>query len=152
MNLKTNNEIKELYNNIVALQIGKKIPNISLIERSGNIKEIVSIKNSKNIFTFWSYDQNAHQLNLFNKIQLYAKDNLDYNFYLININKDFDKWKFNILNQFPQQNIKNYQTMNFENMSKRMVLNNLNKVIITNNGIIKEIVNITDLELFLKNN
>ena len=42
--------------------------------------------------------------------------------------------------------------MNFENMSKRMVLNNLNKVIITNNGIIKEIVNITDLELFLKNN
>ena len=123
-----------------------------MIERNGNIKEIGSIKNSKNIFTFWSYDQNSHQVNLFNKIQLYAKDNLDYNFYLININKDFDKWKFNIINQFPQQNIKNYKTMNFENMSKRMVLNNLNKVIITKDGIIEEIVNFTDLELFLKNN
>ena len=89
-NTKTNNEIKELYTNIVALQVGKKIPSISLIERNGNIKEIGSIKNSKNIFTFWSYDQNAHQVNLFNKIQLYSKDNLDYNFYLININKDFD--------------------------------------------------------------
>jgi hypothetical protein len=89
---------------------------------------------------------------LFNKIQLYSKDNLDYNFYLININKDFDKWKFNIINQFPQQNIKNYKTMNFENMSKKMVLNNLNKVIITKDGIIEEIVNFTDLELFLKNN
>ena len=42
--------------------------------------------------------------------------------------------------------------MNFENMSKRMVLNNLNKVIITKDGIIEEIVNFTDLELFLKNN
>ena len=73
-------------------------------------------------------------------------------FYLININKDFDKWKFNIINQFPQQNIKNYKTMNFENMSKKMVLNNLNKVIITKDGIIEEIVNFTDLELFLKNN
>ena len=52
----------------------------------------------------------------------------------------------------PQQNIKNYKTMNFENMSKRMVLNNLNKVIITKDGIIEEIVNFTDLELFLKNN
>lgn len=151
-NTKTNNEIKELYTNIVALQVGKKIPSISLIERNGNIKEIGSIKNSKNIFTFWSYDQNAHQVNLFNKIQLYSKDNLDYNFYLININKDFDKWKFNIINQFPQQNIKNYKTMNFENMSKKMVLNNLNKVIITKDGIIEEIVNFTDLELFLKNN
>jgi hypothetical protein len=123
-----------------------------LIEKNGNIKEIGSIKNSKNIFTFWSYDQNAHQVNLFNKIQLYSKDNLDYNFYLININKDFDKWKFNIINQFTQQNIKNYKTMNFENMSKKMVLNNLNKVIITKDGIIEEIVNFTDLELFLKNN
>jgi hypothetical protein len=42
--------------------------------------------------------------------------------------------------------------MNFENMSKKMVLNNLNKVIITKDGIIEEIVNFTDLELFLKNN
>jgi hypothetical protein len=37
-------------------------------------------------------------------------------------------------------------------MSKKMVLNNLNKVIITKDGIIEEIVNFTDLELFLKNN
>jgi hypothetical protein len=38
-------------------------------------------------------------------------------------------------------------------MSKKMVLNNLNKVIITvDNGIIKEITNLNNLEKYLNNN
>jgi len=43
--------------------------------------------------------------------------------------------------------------VNFESMSKKMILNNLNKVIITeDNGIIKKILTLNTLERYLENN
>ena len=41
---------------------------------------------------------------------------------------------------------------NFQTMSKKMVLNNLNKVIITKNNIINGVINITEMEKFLDKN
>ena len=41
---------------------------------------------------------------------------------------------------------------NFQTMSKKMVLNNLNKVIITKNNIINGVINITEMENFLDKN
>lgn len=151
-NLNTNIEINELYDNLAALQIGKLIPDLELMERNGSVKSIRSINNSKNVYLFWSYDQNAHQVNLFKKVNSLSIKHLDYNFYLININDDYNKWIFNLINQFPQQNIKNFKSVDFENMSKKMVLNNLNKVITTNMGVISNVLSITELEEFLETN
>ena len=67
-NLNTNIEINELYDNLAALQIGKLIPDLELMERNGSVKSIRNINNSKNVYLFWSYDQNAHQVNLFKKV------------------------------------------------------------------------------------
>ena len=56
-----------------------------------------------------------------------------------------------ISNLKKRNNLKHFRSVNFEDMSKKMVLNNLNKVIITDNkGQINSILNITELENFLK--
>ena len=47
---KTKDEIKELYMNIAALQIGRSIPDINLIQRDGTLKKIRDIKIQKYIF------------------------------------------------------------------------------------------------------
>ena len=145
-------EIEELYMNITGLQIGKEIPDITLIKRDGTLKKIRDIKNSKNVFLFWSYDQNSHQINLFNKVYQFSKNHLDFNFYMININDDFNEWVFNISEYESKSNIINMKAENFQTMSKKMVLNNLNKVIITKNNIISGVINITEMENFLDKN
>ena len=127
-----NLQIKQLYSDISSLQIEKKIPKIELIDNI-NIKVFSSdlVSEKPIIYVFWSYDQNSHQISLFDRIFEFLKNNYNYNFYCININSDKKKWK---------------KTTNFEFMSKKMVLNNLNKIIVTSNkGRIIAISDITKL-------
>ena len=152
-NENTNNEVSILYKNINLLQIGKKFPEIKLFNENKIVNGTEINVNNKNIFVFWSYDQNAHQVNLFSKINIFSDKYSNYYFNLININKDSVKWKNNYSNKFYNNRIKNFRAVNFESMSKKMILNNLNKVIITdNNGIIKKILTLNDLEKYLENN
>ena len=71
----------------------------------------------------------------------------NYHFNLININDDSFKWKNNYLNNFNSNRIYNFRSVNFESMSKKMVLNNLNNVLITDKkGVIIKITTLADLE------
>ena len=152
-NENTNNEVSILYKNIILLQVGKKFPEIKLFNQNKIVNGTEINVNNKNIFVFWSYDQNAHQVNLFSKINIFSDKYSNYYFNLININKDSVKWKNNYSNKFYNNRIKNFRAVNFESMSKKMILNNLNKVIITdNNGIIKKILTLNSLEKYLENN
>ena len=152
-NENTNNEVSILYKNINLLQVGKKFPEIKLFNENKIVNGTEINVNNKNIFVFWSYDQNAHQVNLFSKINIFSDKYSNYYFNLININKDSLKWKNNYSNKFYNNRIKNFRAVNFESMSKKMILNNLNKVIITdNNGIIKKILTLNNLEKYLENN
>ena len=152
-NEKTNSEVSILYKNITLLQVGKKFPEIKLFNENKIVNGIENNINNKNIYVFWSYDQNAHQVNLFSKINIFSDKYSNYYFNLININKDSLKWKNNYSNKFYNNRIKNFRAVNFESMSKKMILNNLNKVIITdNNGIIKKILTLNYLEKYLENN
>ena len=152
-NENTNSEISILYKNITSLQVGKKFPEIKLFNENKIVNGTEINVNNKNIFVFWSYDQNAHQVNLFSKINIFSDKYSNYYFNLININKDSLKWKNNYSNKFYNNRIKNFRAVNFESMSKKMILNNLNKVIITeDNGIIKKILTLNNLEKYLENN
>ncbi len=152
-NENTNSEISILYKNITSLQVGKKFPEIKLFNENKIVNGTEINVNNKNIFVFWSYDQNAHQVNLFSKINIFSDKYSNYYFNLININKDSLKWKNNYSNKFYNNRIKNFRAVNFESMSKKMILNNLNKVIITeDNGIIKKILTLNNLERYLENN
>tara|TARA_B110000914_G_scaffold226476_1_gene251888 strand:- start:1476 stop:2762 length:1287 start_codon:yes stop_codon:yes gene_type:complete len=147
-NEETNYEINHLYNNIISLQVGNKIPKINLINEKGIIKDIAEFNNNKSvIFVFWSYDQNSHQISLFNRINNLLKTNSIYNIHTININTDNFKWK-KILSMLKKKaNLNHFRSVNFEDMSRKMILNNLNKVIITDKkGEIKKILNVTELD------
>ena len=152
-NENTNSEVSILYKNITLLQVGKKFPEIKLFNENKIVNGTEINVNNKNIYVFWSYDQNAHQVNLFSKINIFSDKYSNYYFNLININKDSLKWKNNYSNKFYNNRIKNFRAVNFESMSKKMILNNLNKVIIIdNNGIIKKILTLNNLEKYLENN
>ena len=142
-----NLQIKQLYSDISSLQIGKKIPKIELIDNINN--KVVSsnlVSDKPIIYVFWSYDQNSHQISLFDRIFDFLKNNYNYNFYCININSDKKKWKETLKYIEKNKNMKHFKTTNFEVMSKKMVLNNLNKIIVTSNkGRIITISDITKL-------
>jgi hypothetical protein len=142
-----NLQIKQLYSDISSLQIEKKIPKIELIDNI-NIKVFSSdlVSEKPIIYVFWSYDQNSHQISLFDRIFEFLKNNYNYNFYCININSDKKKWKETLKYIEKNKNMKHFKTTNFEVMSKKMVLNNLNKIIVTSNkGRIIAISDITKL-------
>ena len=142
-----NLQIKQLYSDILSLQIKKKIPKIELIDNINN--KVVSsdlVSDKSIIYVFWSYDQNSHQISLFDRIFDFLKINNNYNFYCININSDKKKWKETLKYIEKNKNMKHFKTTNFEVMSKKMVLNNLNKIIVTSNkGRIITISDITKL-------
>lgn len=142
-----NLQIKQLYSDISSLQIEKKIPKIELIDNiNNNVVSSDLVSDKPIIYVFWSYDQNSHQISLFNRIFDFLKNNYDYNFYCININSDKKKWKETLKYIEKNKNMKHFKTTNFEIMSKKMVLNNLNKIIVTSNkGRIITISDITKL-------
>jgi hypothetical protein len=139
-----NLQIKQLYIDITSLQKEKKIPEIELINNINNKVLSSDLASDKPIvYVFWSYDQNSHQISLFNRIFEFLKHNNNYNFYCVNINSDKKKWKETLKYIENNKNIKHFKTANFEVMSKKMVLNNLNKMIVTSN--IGRIIAISDV-------
>ncbi len=153
-NEKTNAEINQLFSNIISLQSGNIIPEIELIDKNNLIIKTTGFDNKNPvIFVFWSYEQNSHQIGLFKRINRILDYNKNYDFHAININTDNGKWK-NIINKYKNRtHLNHFRSVNFENMSKKMILNNLNKVIITNKkGEINKILTINELETYLNLN
>ena len=140
-----NNEVEILLKNQLQLSPGKSFPNIKGYDLNGSIKDISMISNKKIIF-FWSYDQNAHFNSIYQKINSLENKYLSYKLISLNINNDFDKWKSNYK---PTKNVTELQTNDFEYMSKKLILDNLNKVfIVDENNIIQAIGSIND---FIRN-
>ena len=140
-----NNEVEILLKNQLQLSPGKSFPSIKGYDFNGIIKEISTISDKKIIF-FWSYDQNAHFNSIYQKINSLENKYLSHKLISLNINDDFDKWKSNYK---PTKNVTELQTNDFEYMSKKLILDNLNKVfIVDENNIIQAIGSIND---FIRN-
>tara|TARA_X000000368_G_scaffold229974_1_gene181603 strand:- start:120 stop:1508 length:1389 start_codon:yes stop_codon:yes gene_type:complete len=140
----TNLEIEQLYLNITALQEGNFIPNIKIIDN--NFKTISNrdfYSNKSIIYVFWSYEQNSHQMSLFNRIFRILNINKNYNFLCININSNKKRWIESLKKIKSMNNIHHFMVYDFKSMSKKMILNNLNKVILTDNK--GEITSISDI-------
>ena len=140
-----NNEVEILLKNQLQLSPGKSFPSIKGYGLNGSIKDISKISDKKIIF-FWSYDQNAHFNSIYQKINSLENKYLSYKLISLNINDDFDKWKSNYKTT---KNVTELQTNDFEYMSKKLILDNLNKVfIVDENNIIEAIGSIND---FIRN-
>ncbi len=148
---KINVEIEQLYFNITALQVSNTIPDIKIINNDYKTVSNRDVNSDKPIiYVFWSYEQNSHQLSLFNRIFKILNQNKNYNFLCININSDKLKWKESLKKIRKSNNIQHFMVSNFTSMSKKMILNNLNKVILTDqSGKITSVSDIIELEKFI---
>ena len=80
---------------------------------------------SLKIIFFWSYDQNAHLNSIYKKINSLENKYLSYKLISLNINDDFDKWKSNYK---PTNNVIELQTNDFEYMSRKLILDNIEEL------------------------
>lgn len=129
---KTNLEIQQLYANIINLQKGKYLPKIELTDINNDIIIANNFQFDKPIiYAFWSYEQNSHQISLFNRIFEFLNTNTKYKFHCININSNNIKWKESLKKIRRSKHITHFISNDFNKMSKKMILNNLNKIIIT---------------------
>ena len=151
VNKEINAEIEELYNNIAALQIGKKLPKLNLIDIKNRLNYLKSNNQNPIVHFFWSYEQTSHQNAIFDRINKILMKGKKFNFYSININDDNTQWIQYLENINKNKNITHFRSTDFKKMSKKMVLNNLNKIIITDHQFkIIEISDIIYLEDYIK--
>ena len=81
-------------------------------------------KKSKKVLFFWSYDQNSHLNAIHQKIFKLKTTYSNHKFYSVNINDSQSKWLDNIVSN----DVVNIRSVNFDEMSKKLIIDNLNKI------------------------
>ena len=119
-----NDEVDELYENQKKLSPGNNFPLVYFANQNGSILDITNEKKSKKVLFFWSYDQNSHLNAIHQKILKLKTTYSNYKFYSININDSQSKWLDNIISN----NVVNIRSVNFDEMSKKLIIDNLNKI------------------------
>ncbi len=119
-----NNEVDELYKNQKRLKPGNIFPQVYFANQNGSILNITTENKTKKVLFFWSYDQNSHLNAIHQKIFKLKPTFFNHKFYSININKSQSKWLDNIISR----EVINVRSINFEEMSKKLIIDNLNKI------------------------
>lgn len=123
-----NNEVDELYKNQKKLTPGNDFPLVYFANQNGSILDITMEEKSKKVLFFWSYDQNSHLNAIHQKILKLKNTYFNYKFYSININDSQSKWLDNIISK----DVINIRSVNFDEMSKKLIIDNLNKIFFLN--------------------
>ena len=123
-----NNEVDELYKNQKKLTSGNDFPLVYFANQNGSILDITMEEKSKKVLFFWSYDQNSHLNAIHQKILKLKNTYFNYKFYSININDSQSKWLDNIISN----DVINIRSVNFDEMSKKLIIDNLNKIFFLN--------------------
>ena len=119
-----NNEVDELYKNQKRLKPGNIFPQVYFVNQNGSILDITKDNKTKKVLFFWSYDQNSHLNAIHQKIFKLKSTFFNHKFYSININESQSKWLDNIISK----DVINVRSINFEEMSKKLIIDNLNKI------------------------
>ena len=130
-----NNEVYELYENQRKLIPGNNFPFFDFTKTNNSEINILKNNLSKKVLFFWSYDQIPHSNSIHEKINALKKIHSNFDYYSININDSHSKWINNIIDL----ELNNIRSLNFGNLSRKLLINNLNKVFLLNqnNQIIK---------------
>ena len=123
-----NDEVDELYENQKKITPGNDFPLVYFANQNGSIVDITGEKKSKKVLFFWSYDQNSHLNAIHQKIFKLKTTYSNHKFYSININDSQSKWLDNIISN----DVVNIRSVNFDEMSKKLIIDNLNKIFFLN--------------------
>ncbi|WP_425237354.1 transaldolase [Ulvibacterium sp.] len=124
-------EIDELYKGILNIQPDKEIPNINVLNSEGervSLKEIA--KDTKTVFYFWSGTDKRHFDNITRRADYLSSKMSEYRFVGINLKTDDTKWKIMIETKNLDKN-NQYRAVDFEEVTKALVIYPMNKCIIT---------------------
>lgn len=129
-------EIEHLYQGILNLQPLKIIPNLTVVspeDESITLPEIA--KNKKVLFYFWSGKNKRQYQDIFKRVAELQEMKPDHELVGINIKTDVNEWK-SILNGISEGTKNQYHTDNFKELMETLVLDKMNKAIITDNALI----------------
>ena len=140
------NEIRNLGNSIQLLTVGKKLPNITLVDFEGKKIELNNIVNSKTVFFFWTENLKSHFNEAHKKAINFQKMHPDFKFISINVDANNSKWK-SIIAESNYPDIQEFHCNNFDDLKTKWAITKVHRTIIVDKNltILNGFSNIFDL-------
>jgi hypothetical protein len=129
-------EITKLHKDIQELQPQKKLPRIELLNTNGmgvRLNEIALEKSA--VFYFWSGRYQKHLNRTLAQISELEKQYPNYSFIGINRNTEYNEW-LKIIREKGLNPKNQFRSENFEELKNTLVIDHLNKSIVTHKGLI----------------
>ena len=135
-NDKHEEEIDKLYRGIQRLQPNSTLPDLLVTDMDNNkisLKEISS--NKKTVFYFWSASQKGHFKNVHKRIAKLKEKYPDHNFVGINLKTGYNQWH-GMVQEHGMNKSNQFHGGNLEEIQMAMIIDNLNKCVISNDTIV----------------
>lgn len=127
-------EIDALYEGIANIQPRKEIPDVAVSDRDGNSISLQEIAGKqKTVFYFWSGTNRNHFKHMKRRIAELTAEKPEYRFVGINIRTPETVWK-GLLETSDLDKQTQYHATDFDALTKSLVIDRLNKCIITDDG------------------
>ncbi len=129
-------EISKLHNDIKSLQPNNYLPSIKLLNINGKAIQLNEIALEKQaVFYFWSGSYQKHLNRTLTQISLLEKQFPSYTFIGINRNTEYNAW-LKIVQENGLSPENQFRSENFDELKTTLVIDHLNKSIVTNKGLI----------------
>lgn len=125
------NEILKIGNAIQLLTVGKKLPEVKLINSNGKSISSNDIIKQKTVLFFWSEKLNSHLIAVHKKVIELKKQYPDYNFIAINLDDNIDQWKKDV-RKYNFNPITELKCENFEDIRAKWAITKVHRTLIIN--------------------
>jgi len=130
-------EIKSLYTGIQGLQPKSKIPQLALKNTDGDETTLLDISKARGnaVFYFWTSEQRRHFKNVMKKVAKLQETHPNHSFVGINLRTSQDEW-VKLLEEYQIDATDQYWSPDFEKVQRTLIVDGLNKCIITQDTLI----------------
>ena len=129
-------EIEGIYEGIKNIQPNNRIPEIDVLSIKGEHVSLQDIaKNNKTVFYFWTSTNKKHFKDISKQIALLSQQKPKYKFVGISIKTSDDDWT-DLIQSSGLKAENQYKAINFEELSKALIVYPLNQCIVTENEMI----------------
>ncbi|MEC4005856.1 thioredoxin-like domain-containing protein [Flavobacterium sp. SUN052] len=125
------NEILKIGNAIQLLTIGKKLPEVELIDSNGKTISSDAVINKNTVFFFWSEKLNSHLVASHKKVLDLKKKYPNYEFIAINLDDDQEQWKL-ALKKYNFGTIKEFKCSNFDDIKAKWAITKVHRILVVN--------------------
>ncbi len=130
-------EIDDLYTAIKNLQPNEEVPDLALRDADNNVVHLKDVVNKKKntVIYFWTASQKRHFRNISQHINTLQKKYPDYRFVGINLKTSYPQWKL-LLEEYGLETDNQFYGENFKEIQTNMVVDGLNKCVITKDTLV----------------